>query len=113
VANEVDARTSAMARRFRKLAASTMGQTRTGPYSEGGGNHHRLPRVARTCIIIQNIGLMTGQCLLLFVSREAGLIVLTLSGLLGIPLSLHLRLWDSMFITAFFFVINLTGLFIK
>ena len=56
---------------------------------------------------------MTGQCLLLFVSREAGLIVLTLSGLLGIPLNLRLKLWDSLFITAFFFIINLTGLFIK
>jgi hypothetical protein len=56
---------------------------------------------------------MTGQCLLLFVSREVGLIVLTLSGLLGIPLNLRLKLWDSLFITAFFFVINLTGLFIK
>jgi hypothetical protein len=74
---------------------------------------NQLPRKIRACILLQNIGLMTGQCLLLFVSREVGLIVLTLSGLLGIPLNLRLKLWDSLFITAFFFVINLLGLFIK
>jgi hypothetical protein len=76
-------------------------------------NSNQLPRKVRACILLQNIGLMTGQCLLLFVSREVGLIVLTLSGLLGIPLNLRLKLWDSLFITAFFFVINLLGLFLK
>ena len=75
--------------------------------------HHQLPRLTRTCIIVQNVGLMVGQCVLLFASREIGLIILTVSGLLGIPLALHLKLWDSLFITAFFFVINLTGLFVK
>jgi hypothetical protein len=96
-----------------RVEASTMGKKGTGPCSSTGGDHHRLPGVIRACILLQNIGLMTGQCLLLFVSREMGLIVLTLSGLLGIPLNLRLKLWDSLFITAFFFVINLTGLFIK
>lgn len=89
-----------------------VGEKASGCNSQTGG-HNKLPRLARTCVVVQNIGLMLGQCLLLFVSREAGLIVLTLSGLLGIPLGLHLRLWDSLFITAFFFVINLTGLFVK
>ena len=74
---------------------------------------NQLPKTIRACILLQNIGLMTGQSLLLFVSREVGLIVLTLSGLLGIPLNLRLKLWDSLFITAFFFVINLLGLFLR
>ena len=95
------------------METSTLGEKGIGPSSETGRDHPRLPRITRVCILLQNIGLMTGQCLLLFVSREAGLIVLTLSGLLGIPLNLRLKLWDSLFITAFFFIINLTGLFIK
>jgi hypothetical protein len=56
---------------------------------------------------------MLGQILLLFVSREAGLLVLIVSGLLGIPLNVHLRLWDSLFVTAFFFVINVIGLLVS
>ncbi len=94
------------------MVLHTVRESSSGRYSQARGDH-RLPRVVRVCILLQNIGLMTGQCLLLFVSREVGLIVLTLSGLLGIPLNLRLKLWDSLFITAFFFVINLTGLFIK
>lgn len=94
------------------MVLHTVGESSSGRPSQTRSDH-RLPRVVRACILFQNIGLMTGQCLLLFVSREVGLIVLTLSGLLGIPLNLRLKLWDSLFITAFFFVINLTGLFIK
>jgi hypothetical protein len=94
------------------VESDSLGQKTSGRGSETRG-HHKLPRIARTCVIIQNIGLMLGQCVLLFASREIGLIILTVSGLLGIPLALHLRLWDSLFITAFFFVINLTGLFVK
>jgi hypothetical protein len=56
---------------------------------------------------------MLGQILLLFVSREVGLLVLIVSGLLGIPLNVHLRLWDSLFVTAFFFVINVIGLLVS
>lgn len=95
------------------MAMGSLGETHSRRTSETRVRSHRLPRVARICIIIQNVGLMLGQCVLLFVSRELGLVILTLSGLLGIPLSFHLRLWDSLFITAFFFVINMTGLFVK
>ena len=76
-------------------------------------NNEGLPRLARVCILAQNIGLLTGQIVLLFVSREIGLVIFIISGLLGIPLNLHLRLWDSLAVGAFFFVINLTGLFVK
>ncbi len=95
------------------MAKGTMGETGSRHHSSTRGNHHRLPRVARTCIFVQNAGLMLGQILLLFVSREAGLLVLIVSGLLGIPLNVHLRLWDSLFVTAFFFVINVIGLLVS
>ena len=95
------------------MEMGSVGETHVRRTEETRVCGNRVPRVARKCIIAQNIGLMLGQCVLLFVSREVGLIILTISGLLGIPLSFHLRLWDSLFITAFFFVINLAGLFVK
>lgn len=73
----------------------------------------KLPEAVRYGIFVQNIGLMLGQVILIFVSREAGLAILAVSGLFGIPLCLHHKLWDSLAMTTFFFVIDLAGIFIR
>ena len=62
------------------MAVYTMGEKAFGRYTETR-RHHQLPQLARFCILAQNLGLMTGQIVLLFVSREIGLVILTVSGL--------------------------------
>ena len=63
--------------------------------------------------IISNIGLIIGQCVLLFVSRDVGLIVLICSSLLSVPFFYHERMWDVLLLMAFMFVINVSGLFLQ
>ena len=63
--------------------------------------------------IVSNAGLIIGQCVLLFVSRDVGLIVLICSSLLSVPFFYNERMWDVLVLMAFMFVVNLTGLFLQ
>ena len=62
--------------------------------------------------IISNIGLIVGQIVLLFASREVGLGIIICSSLLSVPFFLRERMWDVLVLIAFMQVINLTGLFV-
>jgi hypothetical protein len=62
--------------------------------------------------IISNIGLIVGQIVLLFASREVGLGIIICSSLLSVPFFLKERMWDVLVLIAFMQVINLTGLFV-
>ena len=66
-----------------------------------------------TLRVISNVGLIVGQCLLLFVSRDVGLVVIIISSLLSFPFFLHTRMWDVLLLMTFMLIINLTGLFIQ
>lgn len=63
--------------------------------------------------IVSNIGLIIGQCVLLFASRDIGLIVLISSSLLSVPFFWKEKMWDVLVLMAFMFVVNLTGLFLQ
>ncbi len=63
--------------------------------------------------IVSNAGLIIGQCILLFASRDIGLIVLICSSLLSVPFFWKEKMWDVLVLMAFMFVVNLTGLFLQ
>jgi hypothetical protein len=63
--------------------------------------------------IVSNIGLILGQIVLLFLSRELGLGIIICSSLLSVPFFLKERMWDVLVLIAFMQVINFTGLLIR
>ena len=113
MANEVDACASSVARRFRKLAASSLGQTRTRPYSKRGRNRNRVHGMRVALRIASNVGLILGQIILLFISRDVGLAVIICSSLLSVPFFLKERMVDVLVLIAFMQTINVIGLLMK
>ena len=109
MANEVDACASSVARRFRKLAASSLGQTRTRPHSQTGRNHHRVHGMRVALRIASNVGLILGQIILLFISRDIGLAVIICSSLMSVPFFLKEKMWDVIGLVAFMQIINVFG----
>lgn len=63
--------------------------------------------------ITSNVGLIVGQCILLFSSRDVGLTVIICSSLLSFPYFLHHRYWDVVVLIAFMNMVNIIGLFAK
>ena len=63
--------------------------------------------------IASNIGLIFGQIILLFVSRNAGLGIIICSSLLSVPFFLKEKMWDVTFFIAFMMIVNLFGLFVQ
>lgn len=95
------------------MALGSMGQTRSRRFAKTRISHHRSPRVRATLRIVSNIGLIVGQCILLFASRDIGLIVIICSGWLSVPFFLKEKMWDVLILIAFMQVINFTGLFLR
>jgi hypothetical protein len=95
------------------METSTMGKTRTRLHSQTRRNYYRLRRVKAKLRIISNIGLIVGQCVLLFVSRDIGLIILISSSLLSVPFFWNEKMWDVLVLMAFMFIINLSGLVLQ
>lgn len=111
--NEVDARSRSVARGFRRVAPSTMGQKRARHYSQAGRHNHRSKGVRTKLRIASNFGLILGQIILLFVSRDIGLAVTICSSLLSVPFFLKERMVDVLFLIGFMQVINVIGLFFR
>lgn len=63
--------------------------------------------------IASNVGLIIGQCVLLFVSRDIGLAIIIPSSLLSVPFFYKSRMFDVLVLVAFMQVINITGLFVR
>jgi len=63
--------------------------------------------------IASNVGLIVGQILLLFVTREIGLVVIICSSLMSVPFFLKEKMWDVLVLITFMQLINLTGLFFR
>jgi hypothetical protein len=63
--------------------------------------------------ITSNIGLIVGQCILLFVDREWGLRFTIASSLLSFPYFVHHKYWDVVTLMIFLNIVNIVGLFVK
>ena len=63
--------------------------------------------------ITSNIGLILGQIVLLFISREIGLAVIICSSLMSVPFFLKEKMWDVLLLIAFMQVINFVALFVQ
>lgn len=63
--------------------------------------------------IASNIGLIIGQCILLFADREWGLRVIIASSLLSFPFFWHEKMIDVIALMVFLNVVNIVGLFVK
>ena len=63
--------------------------------------------------VISNVGLIVGQCVLLFASRDIGLVVIICSSLFSVPFFLKEKMWDVLFLIVFMQLINFTGLFFQ
>ena len=63
--------------------------------------------------VASNIGLIAGQMVLLFVSREVGLSIIILSSFLSIPFFVQTKMWDVIILVSFMTVINTMGLFVR
>lgn len=63
--------------------------------------------------VLSNLGLILGQCILLFVARDMGLIIIVCSSLLSVPFFLKERMWDVLGLITFMQVINIIGLIVK
>jgi hypothetical protein len=63
--------------------------------------------------VASNVGLILGQCILLFASRDVGLSVIILSSVLSFPYFLHEKMWDVVALVAFMNVVNVIGLFVQ
>jgi len=94
------------------MASNPLGKTTFRRGSQRRRNY-RLPRVRTALRILSNIGLILGQCLLLFVSREVGLAVIICSSLLSVPFFLKEKMWDVLLLIGFMQLINFTGLFFQ
>lgn len=75
--------------------------------------HYRLSRVRARLRIASNIGLIIGQCLLLFFNRDVGLAVIIASSLLSFPYFFHEKMWDVVALMVFLNVVNVVGLFVQ
>jgi hypothetical protein len=76
-------------------------------------NNHRPSRMKEKLRIISNIGLIVGQCVLLFSSRDVGLAIIICSSLLSVPFFLKERMWDVLLLITFMQFINFIGLLVK
>ena len=63
--------------------------------------------------IASNIGLIIGQCVLLFVDREWGLRLIITSSALSFPYFLHEKMWDVIALMVFLNCVNIVGLVVK
>ena len=95
------------------MALGTLGEARSRRIKKTGIRNHRVPRMRAYLRIASNIGLIVGQIVLLFASRDLGLGIIIGSSLLSVPFFLKERMWDVLILIAFMQVINITGLFVR
>jgi len=95
------------------METGALGETGSRLCSASRGNYHRLRRMRAKLRIVSNVGLIIGQCVLLFVSRDLGLIIIITSSILSVPFFLHAKMWDVIALMLFLNIINFIGLFLQ
>jgi hypothetical protein len=63
--------------------------------------------------IASNVGLILGQIILLFISRDIGLAVIICSSLMSVPFFLKEKMWDVLALIFVMQVINIFGLLFR
>jgi hypothetical protein len=91
----------------------TMGQTRLRRFAKARLRHYRISRVKEKMRIASNIGLIIGQCILLFADRQLGLRFIIASSMLSFPYFVHHKYWDVVVLMVFLNTVNVVGLFVK
>jgi hypothetical protein len=94
------------------MALYSLGQKAFGCRSKRGRDP-RVPRMRANLRIASNIGLIIGQCILLFADREWGLRFIIVSSLLSFPYFWHTKMWDVLALMVFLNVVNVVGLFVQ
>lgn len=94
------------------MGCSPLGQTVFRRNSQTR-RYHQLSRMRAKLRIASNIGLIVGQCILLFVDREWGLRLIIASSLLSFPYFAHEKMWDVVALMVFLNVVNVVGLFVQ
>ena len=94
------------------MAGDSVGQSTSGRCAQRRPNY-RVSRVRTKLRIASNVGLVVGQILLLFVSRDLGLAVIICSSLLSVPFFLKEKMWDVTVLISFMMIVNLFGLFVR
>jgi hypothetical protein len=94
------------------MESNSLGQSpsRRRPKRRG---HYQLPGMREKLRITSNIGLIVGQCILLFVDRDWGLRFIICSSMLSFPYFWHHKMWDVVALMVFLNVVNVFGLFFK
>lgn len=95
------------------MALGSVGETLLRRSTQARIRRNRLPRMNSSLRIASNIGLIAGQCILLFSSREAGLGIIICSSFLSFPFFLREKMWDVISMIAFMQVVNIVGLFVR
>lgn len=95
------------------MALGSVGKARSRRLKETRVRGNRLSRVREKLRIASNIGLILGQCILLFADREWGLRFIICASLLSFPYFWHHRMWDVVALMVFLNCINVVGLFVK
>lgn len=104
---------SSVKRRGDGMEAYPLGEASSRYRSAPRLRDHRQSRMRATLRIISNVGLIIGQCVLLFVSRDAGLFIIIPSSLLSVPFFYKEKMWDVLTLVAFMQVVNIAGLFVR
>ena len=90
-----------------------LGKAKSRRHSKSRGSHFGIPRVREKLRITSNIGLIIGQCILLFADREWGLRFIIASSLLSFPYFWHEKMLDVVALMVFLNVVNVVGLFVQ
>ena len=111
--NENDVATGTMAGRFCGMEGSCLGKTWPGSRKKTRRDRNRVFRMRAKLRVASNVGLIVGQCVLLFAARDVGLAIIICSSLLSVPFFLKEKMWDVLVLITFMQLINFTGLFFK
>jgi hypothetical protein len=95
------------------MAVGRMGKTNSRQPQKRRICNPGLSRMKTRLRVLSNIGLVTGQCILLFASREVGLVVIICSSLLSVPFFLKEGMIDVLVLILFSLCINIAGLLFR
>jgi hypothetical protein len=95
------------------VATNSLGETVTRRNSESWWKYYRVRGMRAKLRVASNAGLIVGQCILLFASRDIGLAVIISSSLLSLPFFMKERMLDVTVLVLFMQVINIVGLIVK
>lgn len=95
------------------MGLATVGQKVSRRNTSKRWRNFGLPRMRAKLRIASNMGLILGQCILLFADREWGLRVIIASSLMSFPYFCHHKMWDVVALMVFLNVVNVVGLFVQ